>query len=270
MALFEITGKGRESGRKRTRSYYARNEAEARQKAEQDGTVVEHVQAFPSGPPTEAQLKFARELGVSVPTNATKDDVSVLIDEGIQKRDRHKVASPRIQSFARSFGLNPDPNVWKKDLFDQIQNALSRTGRESELLSWFVFRVHRTIVHGADNDPVSGPLDPIILNIASQLMNDAKVIASVRRYRGRELIWFGEWTTPEGLVVSGGSNRTIAYHEASRLLKQSVTITRAKPEAAPKPVTGIDQDAARSSGGCISVVFLCLLVPAGLVVYVLL
>jgi hypothetical protein len=84
--------------------------------------------------------------------------------------------------------------------------------------------VYRGLVKGADNTLVKAPSDSIIKEIAEQLATDEAVIRSIRRYDGRDLIWFGEWTAPDGVVHTGGSNKTIAYKKASAILRDRVIL----------------------------------------------
>lgn len=261
MPSYEIKGTGKDIGRKRRRIYTAPNEAEAKQLAEADGTLVEEVTEIPPEPPTERQLDYARDLGISIPANATKDDLSDLIS---LKVDRDKPATKRHKNFGRLYGLEFTNYIGKKALFNRIQAALVAPGREQELLSWFTFRVYRELAGGSDDAPISGPDDPIIKEIANELITDEKIIKSVRRYEGRELIWFGEWTSPDGYVHTGGSNRTAAYKQVSSLLRQ-----RAKfPEKLQKRSSFSAQQRSRNtnatgeSKGCLSVIVIALALPA--------
>ena len=267
MPSFEITGKGIDSGRKRKRVYSAANEGEALQAAEKDGTLVENIVELPPEPPTERQLEYAKDLGLSIPSNATKADLSDLIS---LKVDRDKPSTSRHREFARRFGIEVTQYVGKKALFNRIQSALVESGRERELLSWFVYRIYRELIGGKDDAPIQSPDDPIIQEIAENLENDEKIIESVRRYEGSELIWFGEWTAPDGYLHSGGSNRTAAYKEASLLLKQKLNFTEnlaKKDRSSPKSGKN-DGNSKASSRGCLSVIVVVLLIPASLVAYV--
>lgn len=261
MPSYEIKGKGKDTGRKRRRIYTAPNEAEAKQLAEADGTLVEEVSEIPPEPPTERQLDYARDLGISIPANATKDILSDLIS---LKVDRDKPATERHKNFGRMYGLEFTDYIGKKALFNRIQAALVVPGREKELLSWFTFRVYRELAGGSDNASISGPDDSTIEEIANELVTDEKIIKSVRRYEGSELIWFGEWTSPDGYVHTGGSNRTAAYKQASSLLKQRARF----PEKPQRHTTPSVQQKSRKavakseSKGCLSVVVIALAIPA--------
>ena len=220
MPLYEVKGKGKDTGRKRKRTYSAANELEAKRLAEVDGTLVDEITEMPPEPPTERQLDYAKDLGISIPANASKDDVSDLIS---LKVDRDRPATERHKNFGRMYNLEFSDFIGKKRLFSRIQFALSASGREKELLSWFTFRVYRGLFYGSENAPISKPDDPIIEEIAEELVTDEKVIKSVRRYNGSDLIWFGTWTSPDGYVHTGGSKRTEAYKQVSSMLKERVT-----------------------------------------------
>lgn len=267
MPSFEIKGRGKESGRNRARIYSAANENAARQLAEIDGTTVEEIVELPPDLPTERQLDYAKDLGIAIPVGATKNDVSDLIS---MKVDGDKQATERHMDFARKYGIEVSRYIGKRALFDQIQAALIAPGREKELVSWFTYRVYRELVNGADDAPIKDPDDPKIQAIAGQLDGDEAVIKSVRRYAGRELIWFGEWTSPDGCVQTGGSNRTAAYKQASSLLRDKIGIPARRTEnASAKQSTQQGnirgKQTANDSKGCLSVIVLAPIVSFGFV-----
>lgn len=265
MPKFEVRGKGRSSGRRRKRVYSATTDQEAWLLAENDGTEVEDVAQLPPEPATERQIEYAKDLGISIPANATKADLSDLISLTV---DRDKPATTRHRKFADRYGVETTEYIGKKALFDQIQNVLVSSGRENDLLSWFVYRVYRELIHGAGDAKIQTPDDPLIQEIASELEKDEKIVKSVRRYEGRDLIWFGEWTSPQGSQYFGGSNRTAAYKAASTLLREKLDFSRVSPpskqsiSSSPSKKNGTPS---AESGGCLSLVAFALLVPIGVV-----
>lgn len=230
MAKFEIKGHGRDSGRARKRIYSAFDKAEALEMAEANGTIVNTVHLLPDEPPTDSQLAYAKDLGISIPENVTKAEISDLISSHLEK---DKFATERHRSFAKRYRVECTRFSGKRALFDRILDALKEPGREREIVSWYVFRVYRELVEGAENAPIQGPDDPIIQEIAEQLQNDQSVIKSIRRYEGRDLIWFGEWTAPDGRVFTGGSNNTIAYKRTSKLLRQKIRLSEKTKPVSP-------------------------------------
>lgn len=168
-------------------------------------------------PPTDRQWAYARDLGISIPANVTKEELSDLIDARIQK---DKPPAPQFQVFAKRFGVVVTQYVGKKSLFDRLFTHLTRPGREQDMTAWFVFRVYRELVRGRADARIPGPDDPQVRDIAKLLVDDKSVIRSIRRYEGRDLVWFGESTSLDGTVHYGGSNQTIAYKRASSLLQE--------------------------------------------------
>jgi len=168
-------------------------------------------------PPTERQLAYARDLGIAIPADVTKQELSDLIDARLQK---DKPAASHFQAFAKRFGVVFTQYVGKKSLFDRLFTHLTRPGREEDMTAWFVFRVYRELVKGRADASIKGPDDLPIREIARVLLEDKSVVQSIRRYQGRDLVWFGEWTSPDGTVHYGASNQTIAYKRASSLLRE--------------------------------------------------
>ena len=233
---FEIKGKGKETNRKRKRIYYANTKDEAIKKAEDDGTIVEKITELPHDPPlppepaTEKQIKYATHLGIKIPNDATKEDLSYLIDI---KVNNDKPATDRHKEFAHVYGLEPSKYIGKKALFNYIFNTLSEPGREKELITWFLFRVYRTLVSGKHNVPITTPTDPALQEISKGIYLDEKIVNSIRRYYGEQLVFFGEFTADNGRVYTGGSMRTIAYKTACQKLREKLNL----PKRASKRAT---------------------------------
>jgi hypothetical protein len=222
MPNYEVRGRNKRTNRATKRAYSAYDEAEARAIAESNGIAVESVRLLPDAPPTEAQLSYAENLGIVVPDDATKSDVSDMISCRV---DHDKPATERHKSFARMYHVEYTEYVGKKKLFNMIFAALQHSSRTIDMVSWFVYRVYRELVNGVDDVPIKSPEDPIIKEIAQNMANDSSVVKSIRKYEGSDLIWFGEWTAPSGLFCTGGSNHTIAYKRASSQLREKLNLS---------------------------------------------
>jgi len=208
MPTFRVTGRGRDTGRKRQQQYVVADEAHAKDLAEAEGTSVESIERLPDAPPTERQLAYAKDLGISVPVDASIEDVSDLIDARLHG---DKPAEARHQAIAKRYRVIFTRYTGKKALFDRLMAKLIEPGREQDLMAWFVYRVYRELVGGKTDARIQSPDEPTIQDIARQLACDEAALKSIRRYQGRDLIWFGQWTAPDGVVYEGGSNQTIAY-----------------------------------------------------------
>lgn len=273
MPRYEIRGKGKDTGRNRRRIYSAANESAARQQALDDGTMIDEITEIPPDPPTDRQLDYARSLGIPIPANATTYDLSDLISI---KVDGDKAATERHKNFGRMYGIDFTEYIGKQALFNKIQYALIAPGREKELLSWFTFRVYRELVGGVETAPIKYPSDPIIQEIAEIFVTDDMILKSVRRYEGSQLIWFGEWTSPDGGIHRGGSNRTEAYKAISSTLKQRAALPAKQQNANPSAQQQIASPSAQqrnrannsasNAKGCLSTIVIGLAIP---VVFVL-
>jgi hypothetical protein len=154
---------------------------------------------------------------------------------------RDKQATERHRAFASYFGIQTSPGIDKRVLFDQIAEHLQGPDRAEDLAAWFVYRLCRKMVQGGVDHPLAtGPESPAVRELARVLTKDARVMKSIRRYGGRDLIWFGEYTAPDGSWHTGGSNQTIAYRRAMPLVRQRFGFDRSPRDgfsfAKAKPV----------------------------------
>lgn len=250
---FKVTGRSAQTKRKRTVVVDGRTEAEAQIKADRLGLTEVVLEQMPEVPATERQISYAKVLGIEIPAGATLEEMSNLISA---KVDDDRPSDERHRVFARSFGIEVTEYIGKKALFDRIMSELSAPGRERELVSWFAFRVTRTIFKGRKDAPVDGPDHPIIQQVADEVSGDPSIVKSIRRYTGQSLIWFGEITGSDGRIYSGGSVGTTAYKRINALLGQNLSIDNSRPERA-QPRTFPSQ-ARKKSGpakkGCLPVV----------------
>ncbi|MBI5843258.1 MAG: hypothetical protein HZB23_01160 [Deltaproteobacteria bacterium] len=219
MPEFIVEGHGEKTKRHRKKSYWGKDENEVRQKAINDGTIVESIIELPEPIEyaTESQKKFARDLGLMFPHDITKSEMSDLIDF---KKSNDKEATDRHKSFADYFGVKYSNYIGKKQLFNLIFYDLLAPGREVDLAAWFTYRICRHICNGADDHPLAtGPDANVIREIASELAYDERIIKSIKNYKdGKKLIWFGTYTAPDGRTYEGASKQTIAYKKAYELL----------------------------------------------------
>lgn len=190
-------------------------------KAKPDSSTKADKGQDKTNPPTERQLAFADDLGLHIPSDATSEEVSDLISARLEK---DKPANERHRSIAGLYGVKFTQFTGKRQLFERIFNAVRRPTHENNLAAWFTYRVYRHLVRGADNVPINGPDDPMIKQIAVQLAADEAALSSIRRYNAQDLLWFGQWTAPDGTLYTGGSKRTASYEKAAALLKERLGV----------------------------------------------
>jgi hypothetical protein len=185
-------------------------------RASETTTVVERPATRPRVDPRISRLQ--------TPPNPFRSRTRVSRDTYDQPNE------PRLQRLERGAPGEPFTQyTGKKNLFDRLFFHLCKPGREEDLTAWFVYRVYRELVNGRPDAFIKDPDDPIIRSIATEIIRDPAIVKSIRRYQGRELIWFGEWTAPDGRLSRGGSSETMAYKRVSSLLRDYSTGVRQAP-----------------------------------------
>jgi len=181
MRVYEIQGIGRDTGRARRRRYLAPNEHVAREMAEKDGTRVEQVIDRGPEPPTGPQIEYANFLGVKLPHDVSKGELSQLIDNAQRGANP---ASDRELAIARSFGVTSPPRyIDAATLGDLVQNRVFTQGR-AERVRWYIYFVFIGRSAGKRSKLITSPDDPILLQLASRLSTDDKLMESIDRARG--------------------------------------------------------------------------------------
>jgi len=187
-------------------------------------TSLPPSKANDSSPATQSQLDYAKKYNFKIPQNATSADLSCLLT--IAER-RDKPSTERDKEFARIFGVKLNSQyIGKKGLFNCIKWELDDPSRDMDLLCWFIFRVYRGLVEGNINVPIKTPKDQAIKSIAEQFIENDKIMRSIYKYEGMDLIFFGTYIynwTYEGedweKTYYGGSKATTAYKEVSLSLR---------------------------------------------------
>ena len=256
MAQYEIIGKGSDTGRARKRVYTASSEQKAKQQAKSDGTVVESITKLPPTPPSEAQINLAQDLNIQIPMNVSMGDLSEMISF---VTDKDKLPTDRHLKFADNYGVDYTQYTGKKSLFDRIYHSLLESGDENNIVAWFAFRVYRGLVGSGDlNTEPQDPSHPVFQEISKLLSTNEPIIKSMRKYRGRDLIWFrarskraNTYRADSGITVEGGSKRTMAYKTVEKHLIEKLNLSQMNITQKGKPENSlIGSD---DKKGCLSV-----------------
>jgi len=227
MNVFEVIGKGRDTGRTRKRKYTVENEDEARRSAEADGTVVESVTDLgpePFSPPSDAQLKYAADLGIWVPDGSSSKDVSLLISKAL-------AAPERELALARELGLDPPEHITSDDLRGFIANRL---GLE-DLTRWFLYLVFIRRASKRASKNVKSPNDPALRALAAELKDDRK---------------FSNSLSNNSFDLDGiEPNQTYAYKAAVDALSPLLMISTSSSKGAGRKRQSKPGSAAKSESG---------------------
>lgn len=182
--------------------------------------------------PTERQVRYAKDLGIKIPKNVTKNELSDLISNKI---DDDPCSSSYLRSTASYFNVQYTRYTGRDTLYGRIHGLLSQPGRERELVTWFAYWVYRRLINYRDTGVEID--DYRILEIADELVNDPRTLKSIRRHDGIDFAGEREFST-----------RTIAYQEVSERIREKFGIP--KPDTTRKPKT------AKDPAGCLVSFFL--------------
>lgn len=172
--VFKVIGTGKSSGRKRQRSYVAEDEAGARVQADADGTAVLEVIDCGVDAPTEAQLAYAKSLGLEIPADVDKVEASRLI--GNRAEGKPQATAGQLQ-LAREMGIEPPRFVNTEDLESII---LSRLG-PLEGVQWYLYLIIVSRGTKAARRELTGPTAEGLAVIARELVSDRQFMESLTR-----------------------------------------------------------------------------------------
>jgi hypothetical protein len=206
--------------------------------------------------PSEAQLKYAKDLNITVPQSASSDDVSALISKRV---DGDSDPNPDLVDYASGKGFVFSNYIGKKTLYNLIFYQLPLEDK----IAFFVFSVYRWL-----SDDRGGNLDKhkhreVFYEFAKKHVSDEKFTNSMLNYSGEDIRFFGTLKWSDGDEHFGGSTSTIAYKTCVDFLRYrlgvqnhiSKTITSKTDSSYSKNSKNIQTSTKEASGaasGCIT------------------
>ena len=201
---YQFTATFVRTNRLRTRILKAKNLENAKQSIlEQGYQVPEDIIALPHDLPTEAQLSYAKNLGIKVNTNDTKEDLIVLIDKKLSYDSEPR---QELIDYANGIGLFFSLYIGKKGLYNLIYNL----SKSEDKYAFFVFSVYRHLSNDRRSNLSLHPHKAIIYRIARGAIANEKIRRSMDRYAGKDLRFFGSLIV-NNQIYEGGSENTYAY-----------------------------------------------------------
>lgn len=163
-----------------------------------------------SVPPTDEQRQRARELGVRFSADISAQALDALIAARCRELDpppdwlRQVAAQLRIGN-GRST---------RRELYHLIEAELMLTGREVELLVWFLYGVSRHLGGASWDGPEGSGIPAATMErLARRLASEPWVMQSLKRYLPGTLYRFG---------AMYGSTDTLAFRVAARALEENL------------------------------------------------
>lgn len=226
---FRIIGKHKTTNRKRTISIIAKSLELAEQEAyKQDllpplETTQEEISVKE---PSERQLSYAKDLGITVPENSSMEYVSYLIGSHLGS---YKAPNPGLVEFAYNRNIYFSQYISKEHLYNITFDSLSNLDR----VAFFVFSIYRWLSDDRHANLDTHPNVGVFYEFANQWYTDEKFMKSFNRYQGEDLRFFGTITSRNDnweTTRSAGSNRTFAYTTAATFLRDRLDtgLTRSK------------------------------------------
>lgn len=215
---YEITGINKETNRKKKIIVYAKTKEIAETKVLELGLLPPYKTEVIFDEPTDRQIEYAKALGISIPENASFEDVSCLISRKVD--DDNNDPNPGLLEFADNRDMISSKYHGKKSLYNLVFNNLTGTDK----IAFFVFCIYRYFSDDRHANLDTHPYKEIFYQFADSVATDNSFLKSLNRYSGSDLRFFGEMRLKNGYSISGGSMNTIAFKKAAEFLKETFNI----------------------------------------------
>jgi hypothetical protein len=224
---YKATGKNKDTNRKRTLKIPARSEEIAEQLSIEQGLLPPvQIEIIPFDPPTEKQLDYAESLGIYIPENATKDDLTCLIHNSVEKDPD---PNPGLIEFATNREMFFSECIGKRRLYSLVFEHLDGVDKTA----FFAFSVYRWLSEDRHANLDTHPQKELFYSFADQVKNDSSFQKSLLKYKGEDLRFFGKITTEEDGYISehyAGSDKTIAYKKTAQFIGDNFQTNLTKNE----------------------------------------
>lgn len=122
-AIFELHGVNPKTNRSNKKLYKCRDSEEAVNLATNDGLVAPFdISVIPNDPPTERQLAYARNLGITIPAGACMHDVSALLSR-VEDNDEEAPDENTVRK-AMALGVHFSRYAGRKTLCEVVERAI--------------------------------------------------------------------------------------------------------------------------------------------------
>ena len=213
---FSIRGTNPETGRKKTITLDVPNITTPNEMVLQQKILDEplEINEIPFRSPSDRQLEYANDLGIKIPQEACLEDVSALISCAV---DFDSAPNQELVEYATNRGLIFSKYIGKKALYNLIFYKLPLVDK----IAFFCFSIYRYLSDDRHGNLDTSPNRDAFYSFAKQYEEDKKFTASMMKYEGKDLRFFGSMRIKEGgesKLINGGSIATLAYKTAAEFL----------------------------------------------------
>jgi hypothetical protein len=218
--LYKVSGVFADTKRKRTRTIAAKNENHAKEIMINDGYLEPfEIIEVDFEKPTERQIEYAKDLGIEIPDNATKQDLSALISRHLENDSD---PNPELYEFADKRGFLFSKYIGKKALYNLLFNNLE----DVDKIAFFAFCVYRYLSEDRHANLDTSPHRDIFYDFANKMVNDESFVRSLNNYSGEDLRYFGKLRIDNNVQIYGGSVNTKAFKTTVSYLKEKGLLPR--------------------------------------------
>lgn len=207
---YTATGINPKTNRKNTVRIIAKNELAAAGILSDKGLLPPYTfteEKF--APPTDAQIDFARDLGIKILPDMNRYDVSNCISKVL---NYDVDADETLKLFAYYRNISFSPYAGQQELMEKIFYTLS----SDEKILFFFLAVYNFLFK-KDEWNFDFPLAQKFLKLHFDDESFRKSLEN--NYKGNDLSFFGTKDNEDGTVSFGGSTRTKAYNSVVKFLK---------------------------------------------------
>ena len=195
------------------------------------------------GLPTERQLSYARDLGITIPENISKEDISYLIERTLSKESE---PNPELVEFALSKGILLSSYIGNKGLYNLIFESLNTEDK----IAFFTFSIYRWVSDDRHANLDTHSNKDVFYEFVKTVISNDAFMKSMNRYKGENLRFFGTYTREDNGAIwecPGSSNGTISYKMVANFLKDkfNTPLTRSKAFSNDNPndyINDLDTD----------------------------
>lgn len=169
-------------------------------------------------PAHKKEIKYAMDLGLTVPEDATVSDVKAIIERDL---DNDELVTKEFLNYARSKGMLCSDYIGNKALHNQLFDNLSLEDKAS----LFCFCVYKFHYDSSNEDLSTHPKKELFEAFGKQYAKDGYFTMSLEDYLGEDSVAFGKSTKLVNGVeknIYGGSIHGRAYKEAKAYIEEKI------------------------------------------------
>jgi len=268
MPYFIAKGIGKETNKRRSKKYKARDEVHARILAENDDTIVELIEIEKPSPASERQINYAKDLNLSFPSDIDINEMNNVIGK---KVENDSDAPLWLQEFAlnhypEELGLAITKYIGLGKLIEFLIYRFIETGNIVDLIKLLIYTILNHETKSKWRIPFNELINPKDVEaIAEILVKDQQVVNSIERYKRYDFTSLDEEQNQNVYISSGGIKGTNAYQITKKLLIDRNLIKSSKSGSITRTVSknSIDKSTKTDSSknkGCFSSIVLSVVI----------